>query len=129
MLTTPRLARGEQRRPLAHGGVGQQFSRRVDAHRVEGFRGSLIAYREPCHPVHVVAPEIDANGHVVSRCEHIHDRSTDGHLAAVLDLVLPPIAAVSQPPHQLDLINDIAACDRDRLMLCVRVDMLCQRTR
>ena len=61
---------------------------------------ALVVDGELGQPVHLVAPEVDADRRVRGRREDVDDRAAPGHLAAVLDQLLTAVARRHQPGQQ-----------------------------
>ena len=99
---TRRPARG------AHLVGGQQLAAREDLACVEVDGRALVGDRELGEPVDLVAPQVDAHGTVGGRREHVDDRASHGDLAAVLDLVLAPVAGVHQRGDELVAVAPLA---------------------
>ena len=104
-------------RPAARrriGPSGRSLPGRVDLEAVQGVRGPLVADRELHQPIDVVTPEVDANRRRRRRGVDIDDGTSNGHLPAVLHLVLPVVAELRQAPHQRRLVEGVADAESDR---------------
>ena len=72
--------------------VGSSSRHGKDLDLGEVGRRALVVHGELGEAVDLVAPQVDAHRHVGGRREHVDDRAADRDLAAVLDLVLAPVA-------------------------------------
>ena len=115
LLAAPRLGGHEPGRAFADVVVGEQLSRREDAHDVEVGDRALVVDPEGRQAVHVVAPQVDAHRHVAGRREHIDDRPPPGELAAVLHQLLAAVAVPGESAHERVGIDHVAVAHRDRL--------------
>ena len=94
---------------------GQQLAAGEDLYLGDVHRGPLVGHGELGQAVDLVAPQVDAHGHVGGGGEHVDDRAPHGHLAPVLDLVLPPVAGRDQSLDELGGVDLVAVADDDRL--------------
>ena len=118
VLSAPRLAACQSRSASAHGRVGTHFACRIQARLGEISHRALICHRELGETVHLVAPQVDADGRVGGGAEHVHDPAAHRHLAAVLHLMLAPVAPRHHLRHHLAEIAPVASghAQRPRLV-------------
>ena len=95
--------------------VGSELAAGEDLDAVPVVPGALVADGEPGEAVDLVAPEVDAHGGVGGARVDVDDGAPDGHLAPVLDLVLPPVAGDDQAADEVLGVEGVARADGDRL--------------
>ena len=100
LLSPPRFFGDQLFGTRSHFVVGQQLATREDEDFADRDRRALIVDGELAQAIDFVAPEVDANGRVGGRGEHVDDRTAHRELAAMLDLVLAAIADTRQPLNE-----------------------------
>ena len=120
VLSAPRLAACQSRSAFAHGCVGAHFACRIQTGLSEISHRALIGHRELRETIHLVAPQVDTHGRVGSRTEHVHDPAAYRHLAAVLHLMLSPIAPRHQLRHHPAQVALVAARNAQQRRLGIR---------
>ena len=75
----------------------------------------MVADVEFGEALDLVTPQVDAKRHLGGRGKHIDDRAAHGKLAAVLDLVLAPVAHGHQIGGELGLVDLVAGAHQNRL--------------
>ena len=113
LLAPPRLFGDQLFGSRSHFVVGQQLATREDEYFADRDGRALIVDGELAQPIDFVAPEIDANGGVGGRGEHIDDRTAHRELAAMLDLVLAAIADAGEPLDECRRIELVSGTDDD----------------
>ena len=111
VLGAPRLADSQGCGSLSHDGVGPHLSCRVDLSLRKLHHRTLVGDRERGETVDLVAPQIDAHRRVGRRAEDVHDPAAHCDFAAMLHLVLAPVAPRHQLRHQLAQVAPVAAGD------------------
>ena len=114
LLAAPRLGPDQPAGPLPHVVGREQLPAAEELDLVEIVGRALVGDGELGQPIHLVAPEVDADRHLACRREHVDDRAPHGDLAAVLDLVLPAVAAARQAGDQADRVQDVPGGHHDR---------------
>ncbi len=128
LLPAPRLGGDELGRPLPDVLGRQQLPGGEDAHLFEVDRRALVGDGELAQPVDLVAPEVDAHGAVGRDGEDVDDRAAHRHLAAVLDLVLPPVPHGDEGAEEVVAVALLAGPHDDRLdVVDVRTEALHER--
>jgi hypothetical protein len=115
LLAAPRLQADEPLGALPDGGGRQQLAAREDLGSVDVADRALVADRELGQPVDLVAPQVDAHRAIGGRREHVDDRAPHGHLAAVLDHLLPAVAGGHQLGDEVVAVESLAGADGGRL--------------
>ena len=110
VLSAPRFADGQRCGPFAHGGVGPHLSCRVDLGLRKLRHRTLIGDRELGETVYLITPQIDAHGRVGRGAEDVHNPASHRNLAAMLHLMLPPVAPRHQLRHHLGDVAPAASC-------------------
>ncbi len=111
----PGLLAHEEAGPLLDGGSGEKLTAGEDLDPLEVLGRPLVVHVEGGEAVDLVTPQVDADGAVGRRGEHVHDAAADRHLAPVLDLVFTPVPGEGQPLDQLVGVDDVAGRDHDGL--------------
>ena len=113
LLAAPRLGGDQRLGPRPHLVGGQQLAAREDLDLGSTSIGrALVGDRELGEPVDLVAPQVDAHRRVGGGREHVDDRAPHRDLAAVLDLVLAPVAGAHEPLDQLGRVELVARAAR-----------------
>ena len=95
-------------RGLAQGLGEHDLAAAVERDGAQVVRRALVADRERSEPVDLVTPEIDADRHVGRRGEDVDDAASHGELAAVLHLVLAPVAHGDQCREEVRHVDLVA---------------------
>ena len=111
---SPRLGPHQRRGPGPHRLGGEHLAAPEELDVVEIGHRALVAGVELGEPVHLVAPQVDPHRQLGRRREHVDDPAPHGQLAAVLDLVLAPVAEGDEPAHELLLVETVTAATRPR---------------
>ena len=101
----PGPPRHQGRRGVAQRRRDDELATAVERHGAEVVRRPLVADRERGQPVHLVAPQVDADRHVGGGGEDVDDAAAHRELAAVLHLVFAPV------PHGHQLGEELAHVD------------------
>jgi hypothetical protein len=115
LFAAPRLARDELAGAVADVVARHQLASREDVHLVEVVGRALVVDAEAGQPVDLVAPQVDADGGVGGRREHVDDRTAPGEFPAVLHQLLAPVAELDQAAAQRVGIDLAAGTHDDRL--------------
>jgi hypothetical protein len=108
LLPAPGLGADEGGRPLADLVGGQHLAGGEHDGLVEVPGGALVAHAELGEPVHLVAPQVDADRGVGGGREHVDDGAAHGHLTAVLHQLLPAVPVDHQASQELLGVQPLA---------------------
>jgi hypothetical protein len=111
LLPAPRLGADEVGGPGSDRLGGHELPAREDLGAREVVPAALVADGEGAEPVHLVAPEVDADGGVGGARVDVDDRASDGHLAPGLDLVLPAVAGLDEAADEVLGVEGVAGAD------------------
>ena len=100
LLAPPWLGRDQELRAPPDLRRRLQLAGGHDHGLVDRIGRALVVDRELGQPVDLVAPEVDPDGGVRGRREHVDDRPSSGHLAAVLDQLLSAVPGRDQAGQQ-----------------------------
>ena len=95
-------------------GGEHELTAAVESHGAQVLRRPLVAHRERGQAVHLVAPQIDAHRHVGRGGEDVDDAAAHREFAAVLHLVLAPVAHGHELGQQLRHVDLLPRADDDR---------------
>ncbi len=96
--------------------VAQHLPAAEDDDALEVAHRALVGHVEGGQPVDLVAEQVDAHRRVRGRGEHVDDAAAHRDLAAVLDLVLPAVAAADEAWRGVSACSSpLAATHHDRL--------------
>ena len=90
-----------------------QLARREDSCNFDCVRAALIVDIEMCQSIHLIAPQINSNGCVGGRGEHVDDRTAPRNFAAVLHKLFTAITTVHKPRKQCIGIDFVAWSHND----------------
>ena len=110
----PGPPRHQRRRGVAQRRGDDELATAVERHGAQVVRRPLVADGERGQPVHLVAPQVDADRHVGRGGEDVDDAAAHRELAPVLHLVLAPVAHGHQLGEELGHVDLLPRADDDR---------------